>query len=268
MTRSAIAPPLLAALLALTLPAAAPAKSTITMSGSTSVFPLVKQLATNYVRQNPGAAQFRLLQGGSDIGINDVARGRVTFGMASRDPQRSDPGGLVFNRIARDGVCIVTHPRNPLRNIGRETVQAIFAGRIRNWSAVPGARQKGPIDLITRTPSSGTADAFQSIFMGLNLRVAGNASPKATNGLASQAVRSNPAAIGYLDFTFTAGTAVTPYQGVPCNLRNAKSGQYGGVRNLWLVSRGRASGDAGRFLRWVTGPRGQRIVAKGWVSLR
>jgi phosphate transport system substrate-binding protein len=268
VTRRTIAPLLIAALLALALPATAAAKSTITMSGSTSVFPLVKQLATNYVKQNRGAAAFRLLQGGSDIGINDVARGRVTFGMASRDPQRSDPGGLVFNRIARDGVCVVTHPRNPLPNISRATVQAIFSGRIRNWSAVPGARAKGPIDLITRTPSSGTADAFQSIFMGLDLRVAGNASPKATNGLASQAVRSNPAAIGYLDFTFTAGTAVAPYQGVPCNLRNAKSGQYGGVRNLWLVSRGRPSGAAAQFLRWTTGARGQRIVANGWVSLR
>ncbi len=258
----------LAAVLALAVPAVAGAKSTITMSGSTSVYPLAAKLAGGFVKSNKGVASFRLLQGGSDIGINDVARGRVTFGMSSRDPQKSDPGGLVFNKIARDGVCIVTHPSNQLPNISQATVQAIFSGRIRNWKDVPGAKKTGPIDLVTRTPASGTADAFQNIFMGLNLRVAGNASQKPSNGLVEQAVRTNPSAIAYLDFKFVGGTAVSPFQGVPCNLRNAKSGQYQGTRNLWLVTRGRASGAAAKFLRWVQGSKGQRVVADGWVSLR
>ena len=55
---------------------------------------------------------------------------------------------------------------------------------------------------------------------------------------------------------------------MPCNLRNAKSGQYQGTRNLWLVSRGRATGAAATFLRWVQASKGQRVVADGWVSLR
>lgn len=267
MTRRAFALPL-ALLALLAVPAAASAKTAITMSGSTSVYPLAVKLAKGYLNAKPGAAQFRVLQGGSDIGVNDVARGRVTFGMSSRDPQSSDPGGLVFNKVARDGVCIVTNPANRLGNISQATVQAIFAGRIRNWKDVPGAKISGPIDLITRTPASGTADAFQNIFMGQNLRVAGNASQKASNGLVEQAVRSNRSAIAYIDFKFTGGTAVAPYQGVPCNLRNAKSGQYQGVRNFWLVTRGRASGAAAQFLRWVQSSSGQRIVANGWVSLR
>jgi phosphate transport system substrate-binding protein len=261
-------PAAIAAIIALLAPAGASAKPTITMSGSTSVYPLAAKLATSYLKANRGAAAFRLLQGGSDIGINDVARGRVTFGMSSRDPQSSDPGGLVFNKIARDGVCVVTNPANPLPNISQATVQAVFSGRIRNWKDVPGAKITGPIDLVTRTPASGTADAFQNIFMGVNLRVAGNASQKPSNGLVEQAVRSNRSSIAYLDFKFTAGTAISPYQGVPCNLRNAKSGQYQGVRNLWLVSRGKATGPAAGFLNWVQGARGQRVVADGWVSLR
>ena len=34
------------------------------------------------------------------------------------------------------------------------------------------------------------------------------------------------------------------YQGIPCNLRNAKSGQYGGVRNFWMVTKGVPKGEA------------------------
>ncbi len=127
------------------MPATASAKTTITLSGSTSVAPLATQLAKAYLKTKAGKGKvkFRVLQGGSDIGIADVSRGRVTIGMSSRDPQPSDPGGLVFNRIARDGVCIATHPSNRLGNLSQEQVQAIFSGRVRSWSDVPGAQGLG-----------------------------------------------------------------------------------------------------------------------------
>ena len=111
---------LAAAACLLATPAAATAKSTITLSGSTSVAPLASQLARSYIKAKPGKAKFKLLQGGSDIGIADVARGRVTLGMSSRDPQPSDPGGLVFNRIARDGICIATNKSNAIGGLSQD----------------------------------------------------------------------------------------------------------------------------------------------------
>lgn len=248
---------------------AAQSSSTITMSGSTSVAPLARLLAQGYVKAFPNTVRFRLLQGGSDIGVNDVARGRVTIGMASRDPlPRSDPKGIQFNRIARDGVCLVTNPNNPVPNLTQEQVQQIFSGRIRNWSDVPGSRVSGPIELIVRSAASGTQDAFQSIFMGQDLRVAGSASQKASNGLVQQTVRSTRTAIGYVDFKFTGGTNAVNYKGVPCTLRNAKSGTYPGIRNLWMVTRGRPSGATGRFIRWIrSSGAARRIVNSEWVAV-
>lgn len=248
-------------------PAARTAKSTITMSGSTSVAPLATRLAKKYVRVNR-SVRFRLLQGGSDIGIADVARGRVTIGNSSRDPQSSDPGGLAFNKIARDGVCVATHKRNRIRNLSQSQVQAIFSGRVRNWKDVPGSTVSGAIDLVVRTAASGTQDAFQNIFMGQRLRVAGSAQTVSSNGRQAQRVRSNPNAIAYVDFDFTAGTNVVAYKGVACNLRTAKSGQYPGLRNFWFVTRGRAKGAAGKFVKWAKGPAGQRVVASNWVPIR
>lgn len=261
--------PLLVALgLSLAAAPAASAKTTLTLNGSTSVYPLAVQLAKAYNKNN-GDTAFRILQGGSDVGIKDVSRGRVTFGMSSRDLQvSSDPGGLKAYKIARDGVCIATNPGNALSNLSVKTVQQIFSGQIRNWSAVPGAKATGPIDLVTRTAASGTADAFQNIFMGQTLRVAGNASQKASNGLVQQTLASNKNAIAYVDFKFTAGTAPAPIDGVPCNLANAKSGQYRGVRNFWLITRGAPSGEAKKFLKFVRGSAGQKIVAKGWVTYK
>ncbi len=244
-------------------PVPAQAKSTITMSGSTSVAPLATKLARGY-----GKSSFRIFQGGSDIGINDVARGRVSIGNSSRDPQSSDPGGLQFNRVARDGVCIVTNPANRINNMSLQQVQAIFTGRVRNWSDVPGAQVSGTIDLVVRTPASGTQDAFQNIFLGQGPRVSSSASQKASNGLVQQTVRSNRNAIGYVSFDFARGVNAIPYRGIACNLRNAKSGQYGGVRNFWMVTRGAPRGATKSFIDWVRSSRGQRIVASDWVPIR
>jgi phosphate transport system substrate-binding protein len=252
----------------LAVPMAAQAKSTITLSGSTSVAPLATKLAKGYLKAKPGNAKFRILQGGSDIGIADVSRGRVSLGMASRDPQPSDPGGLVFNRIARDGVCIATHPGNGIANISQDTVQAIFSGRVRSWSQVPGAQASGTIDLVVRNPASGTQDAFQNIFMGQDLRISPSASQRPSNGRVQQAIASNENAIGYVDFNFTRGTHPIPYKGVACSLRNAKSGQYGGVRNFWLVSRGKAAGASASFIKWTKSRKARKIIATNWVPLK
>ncbi len=257
---------------AVSLVAVAPAfAATITMSGSTSIAPLATRLAKAFVKQPKysGKVKFVILQGGSDIGITDVSRGRVTLGMSSRDPKPADPGGIVFNKFARDAVCVVTHPSNPIATLSQTQIQDIFSGRVRSWSQVPGASASGPIDLVVRTAASGTQDAFQNIFMGQTLRVAGSATTKSSNGLQAQTIKSDPNAIGYASFSFTKGLHDVPYQGVPCTLRNAKSGQYAGTRNFFLVSRGAASGVAKEFINFARrNPTALRIVASDWVPLR
>lgn len=263
---------LAAAALAVTLAPSAHAATTITMSGSTSVSPLARLLAKQYLKERgvKGNVTFKLLEGGSDVGINDVSRGRVTIGNSSRDPQASDPGGLKFNRIARDGVCIVTHKDNAIGNLSEEQVQQIFTGRIRSWSQVPGAKASGTIDLNVRTQASGTQDAFQNIFMGgpKGPRVASSASQKASNGLVQSAVRANKNAIGYVDFKFTSGTSVASYKGVACSLRNAKAGTYPGTRSFWMVTRGAPKGQTAKFIKWIrTNKRANKIIGTNWVPL-
>ena len=40
-----------------------------------------------------------------------------------------------------------------------------------------------------------------------------------------------------MSFAYTAGVNPVGYNGVACNLRNARSGQYLGVRNFWMVTK-------------------------------
>lgn len=251
--------------LATAMPATALAKPVITMSGSTSVAPLASLLAKEYIKHHN--IKIKIAQGGSDIGVADVAAGRVTIGNSSRDPKPTDPGGITFNKVAKDAICIITNPGNPVANYDQATIQAIFSGKVTDWSKVPGSTISGPIDITVRTPASGTQDAFQKIFMGAS-SVASSAAQKASNGLIQQTVSSDKQAVGYVSLDFVSGTSAGAYQGVACNLRNAKSGEYGGVRNFWMVTRGVAKGLVGKFISWVqNNAKANKIVGKHWVPL-
>lgn len=258
----------LAAVSAAGVPASASAVPVITASGSTSVAPLFGLLAKGYIKDYKlkGKLKFKLAQGGSDVGVSDVSQGKVSIGNSSRDPKPSD-SGVVFNRIAKDALCISTNAENKLGNLTQPQVQAIFSGAVRNWEDVPGATVTGPIDIVVRTPASGTQDAFDKIFMG-GKKTSTTAAAKASNGLVQQTVKGSKNAIGYVSFDFTQGTNAVGYQGVGCNLANAKSGQYGGTRSFYMVTRGEARGSVAKFIRWVQrNPTAQRLIARGWVPL-
>jgi phosphate transport system substrate-binding protein len=51
-------------------------------------------------------------------------------------------------------------------------------------------------------------------------------------------------------------------------LRNAKSGQYGGVRSFYMVTKGKATGASFRFINWVQkSSAANKIVGTHWVPL-
>jgi phosphate transport system substrate-binding protein len=255
--------------LALSVPATATAKRLI-IGGSTSVLPLAQKLATAYHHAFPKLSAPKVGGGQSDIGISGAATGRFDIGDSSRDPLPTDPKGLVFTKIARDGICVITNSKNGLVNLSQQTVQGIFTGAIRDWSEVPGASVTGPIDLFDRDGASGTQDAFQNIFLGQDLKITPSATAETSNGLEQNAVSADANGIGFVSFAFTAGVNAAGYQGVACNLRNAKSGQYGGVRNFWMVTKGAPSGAAAAFINWVTKPGNttvRSIINSSWIAI-
>jgi phosphate transport system substrate-binding protein len=260
--------------LALVAPASALASKRLIIDGSTSMLPLVQKLATAYHKAFPKIPAPKVGGGQTDIGINDVASGRVDIGDASRDPIPGvDPPGLIFTKVARDGICVITNEANPLPNLTQETVQGIYTGNIRSWSQVPGSSLTGPIDLFDREAVSGTQDAFKDIFLGEALQISPSATQESSEGLEVNAVGADKSAIGFTSFaaTLNGGVHTVDYQGIPCTLANAKSGQYGGVRNFWMVTKKvGTSEEAIKFIDWVTKPGNltvRKIVSSEWIAI-
>jgi phosphate transport system substrate-binding protein len=255
--------------LVLAVPASALAKRLI-IGGSTSVLPLMQKLAAAYHKANPRIPAPQVGGGQSDIGISGASSGRFDIGDSSRDPIIGvDPKGLVFTKLARDGVCVITNTKNPLANLSQQAVEGIFTGRLHDWSEVPGASVSGPIDLFDRDGASGTQDAFQHIFLGENLKISPKATEETSNGLEQLHVEKDERAIGFVSFAYTGGVHPVNYQGVSCNLRNARSGQYLGVRNFWMVTKGIPKGATLKYIKWVTSGNHvtKQIINSNWISI-
>jgi len=250
-------------------PATASATTTISISGATASYPLVSLLAQKYEQVHPHKVKFKIAQGGAQIGINDVAAGRVTIGDVSRDPLPTDPAGLLFYPIAKYGICVVTNKSNTLSNLSPSQLVSIFTGKTRSWSQVPGATATGTIDLISRTSVAGVLTSFQTLLLE-GKKVSPLASEQSSEGLLRQAVESDPSGIGFLsNYQAALGTLHSVgYNGVACNKATATSGQYAGIARFYEVTKGKATGAASAFIGWIEASAAARkIIASQWIPI-
>jgi len=202
--------------------------------------------------------KFKLAQGGSDVGVADVAAGRVSI---------ATPRATSRGRI-RAVSSSTRSPRtrsasSPTRTTSWPTCRRTRSrrsspARCATGSDVPGATATGSINLVVRTaasvprtPSRRSSWVQDGVQRGLG---------QGLQRLVQQTVQSDASAIGYVSQDFVTGTNPVAYQGVGCNLRTAKSGEYGGVRNFWMVTRGhpRAASALQRFIFWVQNSAGRR----------
>ncbi len=261
---------LVAGVLGVAAPAAASAATTtVTISGATASYPLVSLLAQKYVKLFPKKVKFKIAQGGAQIGINDVAAGRVTIGDVSRDPLPTDPSGLVFYPIAKYGICVVTNKANTLSSLTPAQVVSIFTGKTRSWSGVPGATATGTIDLISRTSVAGVLTSFQTLLLE-GKKVSSLASELSSEGLLRQAVENDPNGIGFISNYGASLGAVNSvsYNGVACNKTTVASGQYAGIARFYEVTKGKASGAASAFIGWIeSSAAARKIISSQWVPI-
>ena len=257
-----------AGVLAVAAPAAASATALVTISGATSSYPLVQLLAAKYVKLHPGKIRFKITQGGTTVGLSNVKNGSDTIADVAQEPNSTD-AGLVFYPIAKYGICVVTNKSNTLGNLTQSQLTAIFTGKIKTWSSIPGATATGPIDVITRTPVAGVLTSFKSLLLE-GKSVESSATEEATEGTMRQQVESDPNSIGFLS-NYQAdkgGLNSVSFNGVACNKTTAASGAYAGVAVFFEVTKGPYKGAAAAFIKWIdSSAAAHKIIASQWIPL-
>jgi phosphate transport system substrate-binding protein len=108
----------------------------VVVAGSSSVTPVMEKLKEAYAKINPSAA-IEIQQSDSSTGMNATIDGICDIGMASRELKSSETDkGLTGIVIAVDGIAVIVHKENPLNNLTREQVRAIYLGNTTTWDTV------------------------------------------------------------------------------------------------------------------------------------
>lgn len=108
----------------------------VTISGSSSVTPVMEKLKEAYEAVNPGA-DIAVTQSDSSTGMADAIAGISDIGMASREVRDSElAGGLTAVTIATDGIAVIVNNGNPASDLTLEQVRQIFTGAVATWAGL------------------------------------------------------------------------------------------------------------------------------------
>ena len=249
------------------------AGKTITLKGSTTILPIAQATAEAFMEKNP-AINISVQGGGSGVGVTSLIDGTCDIADSSRpikpeETEKAKSKGIDANeiKIAMDGIAIIVNPKNKIKAITKQQIKDIYTGKVSDWSELGGA--PGKIVVLSRDTSSGTYEAFEVLALNKE-KVRGDALINASNQAIASTVGTTPGAIGYVGHGYlTKKVKDLTVDEVKCTKETILSGKYGLSRPLFMYTNGKPSGDIKKFIDFVLGKEGQKIVEEeGFVGLK
>jgi phosphate transport system substrate-binding protein len=228
-------------------------RSRLVVTGSSTVAPLVGEIARRFEAKYPGV-RVDVQTGGSSRGIADVRQGTADIGMVSRalTPQEGD---LAAFTIALDGIAPIVHQDNPVPSLTDAQIVGIFTGTIRRWSEVGGP--DAAITVVNKAEGRSTLELFLTYFrlereaIRADVVIGDN-----QHGILT--VAGDPHAIGYVSIGTAESEAargvairMLPMGGVAPSLAAVRDGTFPLARPLNLVTRGARPDLADAFLAFA-----------------
>ncbi len=245
----------------------------ITISGSTTVLPVAQATAEIFMDQNPDI-NISVRGGGSSVGIASIMAGSADIGNASRHIKTKEITSARENGInpyeivvANDGIAVVLHKDNPIKNLTVQQVKDIYTGKISNWKDLGGPSM--PIVVISRDVSSGTFEVFNELVLSGSKAIDG-ALMLASNNAVVSTIASTPGAIGYAGLGYVTETvkAVTIDNVMPSK-QTIQNKSYPISRTLHMYTNGAPKGLVKQYIDFVLSAEGQKIVeGQGFISVK
>ena len=225
----------------------------LVLTGSSTVAPLVLEIAKRYEERHPGV-RIDVQTGGSSRGINDARSGLADIGMVSRALKAGETDLHAFE-IARDGIGIIVHRSNSAIALSDEQIIDIYTGKKRDWREV--SKGAGPITVVNKAEGRSTLELFLHHF---HLK-ASDIKASVVIGDNQQGIKTvagAPGAIGYVsvgsaEYEESAGTPIRllGIGGVSASVENVRNGRYPLARPLNLVTKGEPRGRAKDFIAFA-----------------
>ena len=254
----------------------------ITIKGSDTMVYLVSSWAETFMKQNPDI-ELSVTGGGSGTGIAALLNGTTDICAASRKIKNKElqlalqknihPHEIV---VAKDGIAVVVHPDNPVKELTLQQLSKIFTEKSLRWSDVGGSDKE--ILVLSRESSSGTYVFFQEMVLKKQDYMQDAKLLPATSAII-QSVSTDKLAIGYVGLGYALAakdkvkiiavkaddnsTAVMPSD------QTVKTGQYPIARPLFLYLNGEPQGTVKTFMDFCLSAAGQAVVTDtGYVAVR
>lgn len=264
---------------------AAAAKQTIRQVGSSTILPMADKWRQAFNAKHPDV-EINVSGEGSGVGIKALISKTTEICDASREikpeeVEQAKAAGVnpVEHTVAYDGIAVVVHPSNPLRQISMQTLSDVFSGKTTKWDAV-GVKGLGEIQLVTRDSSSGTYESFKEMVVTIGGKekerdYAPQSLKQASNAAVRTMVAQTKSGIGYIGLGYVDHTVkvleVVPASGgkaVAPSVDTVLDGTYPISRKLYCYTDGEPTGVVKDYLDFIKGPEGQAIVKEeGFVPL-
>lgn len=210
----------------------------LVITGSSTVAPLIAEVASRFERQHAGV-RIDVQTGGSSRGIRDVLNGAADIGMSSRDLKLEERTQADSQTIAWDGVAFVVHQDNPVDRLSEQQLRDIYLGRLSNWSQVGG--KEGKIIVSNRANGRSELDLVCD-FLSLE---SGEIQADVVDGETQQSLKTvitNKNAITYTSVGAAQDASergeplkLLPLQGIVASSKAIQSGKFPLARPLVLV---------------------------------
>ncbi len=250
-------------LMALAVPAAANAATTLIGSGSVAAEPVLRPLFAKYQKVTHGKVHFLYTANGGNAGVADVQSGKSQFAGQARPPLPSD-AGTTYIKLYLDGLCIDVHRSNSVNNLSVPQVADIYHAVTTNWSQVPGSNKSSTIHPYGRDTNGGTFNFFLQGVLN-NQPAASNVTALTADGLVKNAVAGDPDGIGYFGLAWQSKSVKSvALNGVRCSAKNVRKLKYPLSRFIFLVlPTANPNPLVQRFADWVrTSPIAGKIISK------
>lgn len=239
----------------------------VKISGGTAHIPVMKAAAKNIMQTNENI-QISIAGGGSGVGIKQVGEGLVDIGNSGRMPSDEEVTqySLKMFKWAIDGVGVVVHPDNPVKNLTTDQLKEIYAGKLTQWKTLGGPDK--PINIYTRDESSGTREVFWKKALAKG-DISAKALFAASNGAMKTAIAQDPFGIGYVSIGhIDRSVAPVALDNVAPTIEAVKSGKYKVARGLYSNTKGEPKGLTHKFIDYLLSDEGQQLTAqKGFIPV-
>lgn len=236
----------------------------LTIAGSTAFAPVVDRLAHAFEQRNPGV-RIDVHSLGSMVGIKSTRDGACDIGIADLVELPPSAASLTAVPVSRDGIAVVVHPSNPVRNLTVRQVADVFTGKVVNWKDLGGPDQ--PITVVAREKGSGTRSAFEK---SVKVKISETVQTQNSNGACRTAVASDPNAISPVSLVLVdSSVRALQIEGVDATIENVRNGSYRIAATDFMLTKGEPQGRAKAFIEFALSAEGQKLIAEaGLVPIR